>query len=145
MARRGSARIVLPARSDNQATIGAARHLYARMLDAGVALHEFLPQKLHMKLLAIDDLVYLGSANFDKRSLFINLELMLRVEDAGLAAEVRSLVDQMAGQSEQIDIERYSSMGSPWQRLCWWVQFLLVGVLDYTVTRRLNFRRGQAS
>jgi cardiolipin synthase len=141
IAQRGSARLVTPARSDNKATIGAARHLYRRLLRAGVAIFEYRPQKLHMKLIVIDDIVYVGSANFDMRSLFINLELMLRIKDAGFAAEARALVDGLAAQSDAVDERAYAALSSPFARLRWWIDYLLVGVLDYTVTRRLNFRR----
>ena len=141
IAQRGDARLITPERSDNSATIGAARHLYRRLLGADVRIYEYLPQKLHMKLIVIDDIVYVGSANFDMRSLFINLELMLRVEDKAFAAHARALVDKLEEQSVEIDRQRYSAMSSPWSRMRWWVDFLLVGVLDYTVTRRLNFRR----
>jgi phosphatidylserine/phosphatidylglycerophosphate/cardiolipin synthase-like enzyme len=37
---------------------------------------------LHTKLLVIDNASYIGSANLDIRSLFINKELMLRIDDA---------------------------------------------------------------
>jgi len=141
IARRGSARLVTAMHSDNSATIGAARHLYHSLLRASVAIHEYRPQKLHMKLIVIDDITYVGSANFDKRSLFINLELMLRVEDAAFAAEARALVDRLAGQSRHVDRRVYRAMSTPWRKIGWWLSYLLVGVLDYTVTRRLNFRR----
>ncbi len=145
IARRGVARVVTAMKSDNRATIGAARHLYRRMLAAGVGVFEYRPQKLHMKLIVIDDIVYVGSANFDMRSLFINLELMLRVEDAGFAEEARALVDMMTAHSRDIDEQTYRIMSSPLRRLVWWFDYLLVGVLDYTVTRRLNFRRKRRS
>jgi cardiolipin synthase len=141
IARRGIARLVTPLRSDNKATIGAARHIYPRLLRAGVSIFEFRPQKLHMKLIVIDNVVYIGSANFDMRSLFINLELMLRIENAPFAGECRSLVDRLAAQSDAIDQPTYQAMSSPLRWLRWWFDYLLVGVLDYTVTRRLNFRR----
>jgi cardiolipin synthase len=143
IARRGEARIVTPERSDNTATIGAQRHLYRRLLDAGVSIFEYRPQKLHMKLIVIDDIVYVGSANFDMRSLFINLELMLRIEDPPFAEEARALVDRMAQDSHAIDEVAYRKMSGPIRSVLWWLQYLLVGVLDYTVTRRLNFRRQQ--
>jgi hypothetical protein len=41
-------------------------------------LHEYQPQVLHAKLVIIDDLVYVGSSNLDRRSPHINNELMLR-------------------------------------------------------------------
>jgi cardiolipin synthase len=94
-----------------------------------------------MKLIVIDDIVYVGSANFDMRSLFINLELMLRIKDAAFAAEARVLVDGLAAQSDAVDERAYAALSSPFARLRWWIDYLLVGVLDYTVTRRLNFRR----
>ena len=32
----------------------------------------------------LDDIVHIGSSNFDIRSLYLNLEMMLRVDDPGL-------------------------------------------------------------
>jgi cardiolipin synthase len=141
IAARGSARLITPERSDNTTTVGAARHLYRKLLRGGVEIYEYRPQKLHMKLVVIDDIVYVGSANFDMRSLFLNLEIMLRVQDKGFADEARALVDRLAGDSAEIDGRAYGAMASPLSRLRWWIDYLLVGVLDYTVTRRLNFRK----
>lgn len=141
IAHRGLARIVLPMRSDNRATVGAARHLYRRLLQSGVGIWEFRPQLLHMKLIVIDDIVYIGSANFDMRSLFINVELMLRIDDAAFAGACRDLVDRMAAQSRRIDEDVLAAFAGPLRRALWWFDYLLVGVLDYTVTRQLNFRR----
>ena len=54
-------------------------------------IYEYQPTKLHTKLFVIDDVVYIGSANYDMRSLFLNLEMMLRIEDKAFAAHVRAL------------------------------------------------------
>ncbi|CAM8626440.1 phosphatidylserine/phosphatidylglycerophosphate/cardiolipin synthase family protein [Sphingobium cupriresistens] len=139
-ARRKGARIILPARSDNGATVAAARLLYGPLLRRGVEIYEYQPCKLHMKLIVIDDGVYVGSANFDMRSLFINLEVMLRVEDAGFAQEVRQFILREATRSRAISLEAHRSGRSGLTLLKQWISYLLVGVLDYTVTRRLNFR-----
>lgn len=139
-ARRKGARLILPARSDNGATVAAARLLYGPLLKRGVEIFEYQPCKLHMKLIVIDDAVYVGSANFDMRSLFINLEVMLRIEDAGFAAQVRDFIGQEAGASRAIELEAYRAGRSGLALLKQWISYLLVGVLDYTVTRRLNFR-----
>lgn len=138
--RRGSARLILARQSDNMMTVGAARHLYRRLLRRGVAIHEYLPAKLHMKCIVIDDIVYIGSANFDLRSLFLNMEIMLRIEDAAFAQRTRALFDRTLADCERIDDRLYGKMAGPVARLRWWSSYLLVGVLDYTVTRRLNFR-----
>ena len=140
IARRGDARLIVPLLSDNTMTIGAARHLYHRMIRRGVILYEYACCKLHMKLIVIDDIVYVGSANFDKRSLFINVEIMLRVQDAAFAEGVRQLVVRRERESRRIDRTAYRQMAGPLARLRWLVSYLLVGVMDYTVTRRLNFR-----
>ena len=85
---RGAARVVTAAKSDNNTTIGAARHTYWRLLKHGVEVYEYQPTKLHTKLIIVDDAVHIGSANFDMRSLYLNLEMMLRIEDAGFAAAI---------------------------------------------------------
>ncbi|MET0248311.1 MAG: phospholipase D-like domain-containing protein, partial [Sphingobium sp.] len=139
-AQRTGARLILPSRSDNGATIAAARLLYGPLMRRGVEIREYLPARLHMKLIVIDDAVYIGSANFDMRSLFINLEIMLRIEDAGFAAAMRPLVDRLATQSRRITPELYLAHRSVPTLIKQWISYALVGVLDYTITRRLNFR-----
>ncbi len=54
-------------------------------------MYEFDACKMHTKLLVLDDTVYFGSANFDMRSLYINLEIVLRVEDAAFADRMREI------------------------------------------------------
>lgn len=140
IARRGDARLIVPLYSDNLMTIGAARHLYRRMIQKGIALYEYEACKLHSKLIVVDDIVFIGSANFDKRSLFLNVEVMLRIQDAGFADSVRTAVNGLQAQSRRIDEAAYRAMAGPVARLRWWASYLVVGVIDYTVTRRLNFR-----
>ncbi len=138
--RRKGARIILPAKSDNGATIAAARLLYGPLLKRGVEIAEYQPRKLHMKLIVIDDAVFIGSANFDMRSLFVNLEVMLRIDDAGFATSVRGLIDRMARDSRVVTLESHRATRTILTLAKQWISYLLVGVLDYTVTRRLNFR-----
>jgi len=139
VAARGRLRLVLPSRSDNRATVSAARLLYGPLLRRGARIYEYLPCRLHMKLIVIDDIVYIGSANFDMRSLFLNLELMLRIEDAALADRMRAFVEARAEVSEAVDPVRHRASQTPLRLLKRWISYFLVGILDYKVTRRLNF------
>ena len=139
-ARRGYARLILPERSDNGATIAAARLLYGPLLRRGVRISEYQPCKLHMKLLVIDDATFIGSANFDMRSLFLNLELMLRIDDPGFAAAMRQRIDHYAAQSRPVSLQSHVEGRGLLTLAKQWISYFLVGVLDYTVTRRLNFR-----
>ncbi|WP_300973390.1 phosphatidylserine/phosphatidylglycerophosphate/cardiolipin synthase family protein [Sphingomonas sp. LHG3406-1] len=135
----GQVRILTAAKSDNNATIAAARHTYRRLLRHHVRMFEFLPEKLHTKLLIIDDVVHLGSANFDFRSLYLNLEMMLRIEDAGFAAQMRGYFERQLTEAQEITPALHRARASWWRRLKWGLSNFLVTAVDYTVTRRLNF------
>jgi len=140
VARRGSVRLILPSRSDNAATVAASRLLYGPLLRRDARIYEYQPGRLHMKLIVADDAVYIGSANFDMRSLFLNLEIMLRVEDADFAEGMRRFIDRRAEDSEPISCEKHRAWRTPLRLLKGWISYFLVGVLDYKITRRLNFR-----
>lgn len=141
---RKGARLILPSRSDNGATVAAARLLYGPLLKRGVEIWEYQTCKLHMKLIVIDDVVFIGSANFDMRSLFLNLEIMLRIKDSALAAEVRSFIERRVAESRQVTLDSYKAQRGVLTLIKQWISYLLVGVIDYTVTRRLNFRNPDA-
>ena len=131
-------RLVTAAKSDNQATIAAARFLYPRLLRNGVEIHEYQAAKLHTKLFVIDDVVHVGSANFDIRSLFLNMEIMLRIVDPGFAREMRAYIDGEIADSRRSTEEETGKAG--WfTRLRRALAYFVVAILDGNITRRLNF------
>jgi len=136
---RGRARIVLPAKNDHPGAILASRFTYAGLLRKDVEIYEYQPTKLHTKLFVIDDVVYIGSANYDIRSLFLNLEMMLRIDDAAFAAHVRDYVDGEVAHSERITPALYKARTSWWMRVKQAGAFFVITVLDFNVTRGLNF------
>ena len=140
LGRRGCARIITASKSDNNATIAAARHSYSRLLRRHVRMYEYQPAKLHTKLTIVDDVVYIGSSNFDYRSLYINLEVMLRIKDKGFADAMRAYFERELEDSLWITPDLHKRRASPWRRLKWAISHFLVNIMDYTVTRRLNFR-----
>jgi cardiolipin synthase len=136
--RGGAVRIVTAAKSDNNATIAAARHTYRRLLERKVNIFEYQRTKLHTKLFVIDDVVHLGSANFDVRSLFLNLEIMLRIDDKAFADHMRAYVAQEIADSKEIRAAAHEK--ASWlDRLRWSFAYWLVAVVDGKITRRLNF------
>lgn len=137
--RGGNARLITAQTSDNAATVGAARLLYSGLLKRGVEVYEYVPGLLHMKLIVIDDATYIGSANFDMRSLFLNMELMLRIEDADFARRMRGFFTEELKDCERITPEIHNARATPLTRLRWALSYFVVSVMDYTVTRRLNF------
>jgi cardiolipin synthase len=138
---RGRVRVVIPSKADHGAAIWAARFTYAGLLRKGVEIYEYQPTKLHTKLFVIDDVVYIGSANFDIRSLFLNMEIMFRVEDQAFADHVRGYFDGEVADSEHITKQVYRSRTSPWTRVKQAAAYFVMAVLDYNVTRGLNFGR----
>lgn len=136
--RNKGSRLVMAGKSDNGATIPAARLLYRYLLRRKTQIYEFQPRPLHMKLMVIDDAVYIGSANLDVRSMFINLEIMLRVTDAAFAAHLRELVDCLVEQSEEQTRVLLKNRDSWWSRFKAGVAYFLVNSVDYTVGRRIK-------
>jgi cardiolipin synthase len=139
IARTGKARVITAAKSDNTATIAAARHTYSRLLRRGVEMYEYQAAKLHTKLAIVDDVVHVGSANLDFRSLFINMEIVLRVDDPAFAAGMRAYFERELKNCERITPALHRQRATLWRRIKWTVSYWLVTSLDYTVSRRLNF------
>jgi cardiolipin synthase len=132
-------RIVTAGKSDNNTTIAAARFTYAGLLRKNVEIHEYQPTKLHTKLYCVDQAVHIGSANFDVRSLFLNLELMLRIEDKAFSEHVRAYIDGEIAESQHITKAHWKARMTLWRRIKQSAAYFAIAVLDYNVTRRLNF------
>ena len=88
-ARRGiDVRVMLPRRS-NQRVADFARGAYLRELAAsGARIELFGPGMMHAKVGLIDDAGYLGSTNFDVRSMLLNFETALAVHDPASLADL---------------------------------------------------------
>ena len=84
--------------------------------------------------------VHIGSSNFDFRSLYINMEIMLRIEDERFASAMRRYFDHEVEDCRQITPKFHRQRANLWRRVKWGLSHFLVIVTDYTVTRRLNFR-----
>jgi cardiolipin synthase A/B len=137
--RRKGSRLVMAGKTDNGATISAARLLYRYLLKRKAKIYEFQPRPLHMKLLVIDDAVYIGSANLDVRSLFINMEIMVRIADAAFAAHVRELIDGMVTESEEQTRALLKQRDNWWSRFKSAWSYFLVNTVDYSIGRRIKF------
>ena len=137
----GHARLITAARSDNETTIAAARHCYGRLLRGGVQIYEYAPQMLHMKLIVADEITYIGSANFDMRSLYINAEVMVRIVDRDFANQMVAFIDHHVPACNAITLESHTASSSWLQRLGRRLAYYLVSTVDFTVTRGISLRR----
>jgi len=139
----GRVRLLLPGKSDVALARDASRAIYARLLRAGIEVLEYQPQVLHAKMVIADDTVFIGSANFNTRSLHIDYELMLRLEDAPLVEQARGLFDHYAESALAMDRERLRRESTLWIRLRQRFAYFLMARLDPLVARWLWRRANQ--
>jgi cardiolipin synthase A/B len=137
--REHGSRLVMAGKTDNRATISAARFLYRYLLKRKAQIFEYQTRPLHMKLIIIDDTVYIGSSNLDVRSLFINMEIMVRVDNQKFAARLRQLVDGLVSESEEQTRELLKKRDSYWSRFKSTLAYFLVNSVDYSIGRRIKF------
>jgi cardiolipin synthase len=144
VARRGGrVQLLLAGKSDIALSQLAARSLYRRFLKAGVEIFEYQPQILHSKLIISDDVVYVGSANLDPRSLNINYELMIRFEGKEMAGQAREVFAENLKHCRPITLETWAASRSLWQRLKErWAYFFLVRIDPYLALRQWRVRAG---
>lgn len=88
-------RILVPERS-NQMLANLARGTYLRNVrDAGGRVFLLRDRMIHAKAGMIDELAWVGSANFDVRSMYLNYEIVSFIYDAG---SLETLESWMSGQ-----------------------------------------------
>jgi cardiolipin synthase len=118
VARGARVRVLLAGKSDVPLMQLASRSLYRRLVNRGIEIWEYQPQVLHAKLIVVDDIVFVGSSNLDPRSLRINFEVMLRIQDATLAAAARQRFEaDLAQRAIPVTREALQHGRSWWQRL----------------------------
>jgi cardiolipin synthase A/B len=135
----GRVRILLAGNTDVPLARYAAERFYSRLFRRGILVHEYQPQVLHAKMLVVDDVLYAGSSNLDRRSLQINHELLLRLHWPQLAADARDWFDAALAHAAEVDPRRWRAGRTLWQRLRSWLAYLLLGRLDPLLARR-SFR-----
>ena len=113
-ARRGvDVRLLVPRKSDHRLMQWAARAAYAKLLDAGVGIYEYLPRMLHAKTAVVDGgWATVGTANLDYRSLFMNHEINLVSRDPLLCQRLEAQFLADLEEAERIT-------GRQWARRPW--------------------------
>ncbi|HEY3863326.1 MAG TPA: phospholipase D-like domain-containing protein [Verrucomicrobiae bacterium] len=135
-AQRGArVQLVLPGKSDLPFTRLAGQTFYRRLLMAGVEIYEYQPQILHAKMLLIDDIVYVGSANVDHRALNINYELMLRLSHPALARQGAEIFERILAHCQRIELNDWREGRTFFERCRARLAYLLLARLDPMVAR----------
>jgi cardiolipin synthase len=99
-ARRGvKTELLIPLKSNHRIADIARRKFARSLVAAGVRVHYYARGMVHAKATVVDDVfAYVGSPNFDMRSLFLNYEDALCIYSSAAIAPVRSYVDELISQ-----------------------------------------------
>ncbi len=102
-------KIYLPRHNDSKLADYAGRSFYAELLLAGVEIHRFYDGLLHTKCVLIDcQTVLLGTVNLDMRSLWLNFENTLLVNDVTFAAKVHEILLGYEAKSRKLSYNKWS-------------------------------------
>jgi cardiolipin synthase len=132
----GRVRILLAGNTDVPLARHAAERFYRRLFRRGISIHEYQPQILHAKLALMDDVIYVGSSNLDRRSLRINYELMLRLQWPELAADARQWFELALQHAPAVDPAQWRDDRNLWQRLRSRLAYLVLARIDPFLARR---------
>ncbi|MCE0492642.1 cardiolipin synthase [Vibrio salinus] len=95
--------IVIPHRNDSLMVKWASRSFYGDLLDAGINIYEFYGGLLHTKSVVIDDkFCLIGTVNIDMRSLWLNFEVTLAVDDSDFTKQLYEIQNQYIQQSHKV-------------------------------------------
>jgi cardiolipin synthase len=137
VARRGGAvQFILAGKSDVRVSQLAGQSLYRKFLKAGVGIFEYQPQILHAKLIIVDDVVYVGSANLDQRGLNINYELLVRFESKVMVAQAREIFANALKHSKPVELAEWRKSRTLWMKLKQRFAYWLLVRFDTYVARR---------
>lgn len=101
----GGARLdlIVPRESDSKLSDAAGRTYFDPLLAAGAHVHLFPDGLLHCKSMSADGLVsVIGSANYDRRSLFVNYEANLIVFDRAFTDGLLACQEKFMGKSREL-------------------------------------------
>ena len=100
-------RIMTPHVPDKKLIFMLTRSYYARLLDAGVRIYEYLPGFLHTKAFVADDeLAAVGSINLDYRSLYLHFECGALLYRTEAVLELKEdFVRTMEGEAMEVTME----------------------------------------
>ena len=116
-------KILLPGKTDVPFVKWAAFFLVQFLLQKKIPIFEYQKSILHAKTMIIDDEVYVGSFNLNYRSLFHDLEVLVRLDDRNSLNEMTTQWEEDLRNSRQVSEKDF---GSSWiARLIYRIAFRL--------------------
>ena len=106
--------VVMPEKIDSFLVRHASRSFFDEILEFGGEIRAYRGGLLHTKSMTADGRVALfGTANFDMRSLWLNYEVSLLVDDAGFASKLRALQQRYIERSLAVSVQPWAKLPLP--------------------------------
>jgi cardiolipin synthase len=111
--RRGVAvHLIVDMKSNKPLVQFAQQSYYEGLLEAGVHVHRYFGNFLHAKHMSVDDeVVLIGSSNFDIRSFALNAEVSVLIYDRTVTGELCKLQAHYLAKSEHLTAEGWGKRG----------------------------------
>ena len=101
-------KLVLPEKNNHKYAGLASKALYENLLSAGVRIYLRNPPFIHAKSMVIDRKVALiGTANLDIRSLELNYETTILIENKTTAGKIKNIIEEDIAASNELDVEKW--------------------------------------
>ncbi|EMI18585.1 Cardiolipin synthetase 1 [Rhodopirellula maiorica SM1] len=98
-------RLLIPSIADQWAVFLAGFYYEQQLAEVGIPVYRFPHGFMHQKCVLVDDdLVLIGSHNFDNRSLYLNFELMVAIADPKLIADVVEMLEHDFAESARSNV-----------------------------------------
>lgn len=102
-------KLIIPHRNDSLLVGWASRAFFTELLGAGVKIYQFEGGLLHTKSVLVDDQLSLtGSANLDMRSLWLNFELTVVIDDKKFGEDLAKIQNKYIANARLIDANSWS-------------------------------------
>jgi cardiolipin synthase len=98
--------VIVPYNADHFLVQEASYRYLRRLIKEGAAVFQFKHGFYHAKTIVIDDKICdIGTANFDKRSLFLNKEINCYIYDSEFIKRVKEIIKNDINDSERLSLE----------------------------------------
>ncbi|MGL4997920.1 MAG: cardiolipin synthase [Cetobacterium sp.] len=104
-------KIVIPNIGDHAFVYWANQYFYGELLELGAEIYKYKNGFIHSKLMIVDrEIAFLGTANFDYRSMYQNFEINLLILGINII-ELENRIKSDIQNSEMVKIEDYKNRG----------------------------------
>jgi cardiolipin synthase len=113
VARGVDVRVLTPGGNTDQKSVWyAGRAHYEELIEGGVRIYEYAPTMVHAKTIVADGVWgYVGTLNFDNRSMSLNDEVAVVFWDEGLGEQMRAQYLRDLEHAHEVDLETFRRRG----------------------------------